>query len=98
MSKDIGYADALVPLSDRVGSVVSDRHSGHSWGLEYPLVYGQKPGSDDWLVWDRHSGVITHIFPHIPNQHGWSDAKMKAEEASRPAGYYFNNFELDATP
>lgn len=72
-------------------------NQGISWGLEYPLVYGQLTNSDDWAVWDRHTRKIEKIFPHKPNVHGWSDAKDKAKDFSVPKNYSFHPdyYEID---
>jgi len=75
------------------------RHRGGSWGLEYPLVYGEMSALGCWAVWDRHTGVVTEVFPHVPNVHGWSTAQMDASRASQPKNYSdFSPFELDAVP
>lgn len=76
----------------------SHRGRGYSWGLEYPLVYGNLHDAGGWAVWDRRTGVVTAFFPHVPNQHGWSDAEQQAARASQPADYRFNPFTLDMVP
>lgn len=79
-------------------TVASDRNKAFSWGLEYPIVYGEIPQFDGFLVWDRHTGDVKASFPHERNQHGWSPAEQQAREFSIPDEYNFNPFELDAVP
>lgn len=74
----------------------SMRRRGHSWGFDYPLVYGWIEGFGCWMVWDRDSGDVKAIFPHTPNVHGWSPAEGLAREFSDPDDGTFNPFELDS--
>jgi len=80
-------------------NVGSDFNNGGSWGLEYPLVYGERPSKfDGFLVWDRHTGDVKASFPHKRNVHGYSMAETLARRFSMPSEYTFNNYGLDAVP
>jgi len=84
---------------DAPDNIGSDFNKGHSWGLEYPLIYGEIPSKfDGFLVWDRHTGDVKASFPHKRNVHGYSSAENQARKFSMPANYDFNPFVLDAVP
>jgi hypothetical protein len=79
---------------DNIGS---DFNMGFSWGLEYPMIYGERPNLfDGFLVWDRYTGDVKASFPHKRNVHGYSSAETDARRFSMPDEYTFNNFEFDA--
>lgn len=88
----------LPPGVRRITIWPSHRNRGSSWGLDWPLVYGEIKGFGGWAVWDRHTGEVKHWFPHCPNVHGWSQAETQARNLSCIPNSGFNNFELDAVP
>jgi len=71
-----------------------DLNSGYSWGLQYPIIYGWRPEHNAWVVWNRHTGEITHKF--YPEDDKLAD--YEACKASEPRGYNDEFIDFDGVP
>lgn len=68
------------------------REGGHSWGLQYPIVFGCL---DDlgWCCWDRASGLVTYVSTHENELLAMRDC----ERVSKPLDYdKSDNFSADS--
>jgi hypothetical protein len=75
---------SLPPGVGKITIWPSHRTRGASYGLDYPLCFGNIKGFGAWMVWDRETGVVEAVFPHVPNIHGWSNASLQAQRYADP--------------
>jgi len=57
---------------------------GHSWGLDWGLLYIELPCLGGWAIYRRSDGYIVTFFPYDKNTHGYDFSKYKAMRASMP--------------
>lgn len=72
-----------------------DLNGGQSWGLDHPLVHGWRPDRGLWMVWDRHTGEVTHALEPKVNQHGFDHSESRISKLSMPEGYNDEYIDFD---
>ena len=66
------------------------RNHGSSWGLEYPIIFGEI--GIGFATWDRHTGYVTRF---APNPVSLVDKRL-LEKLSMPNSYYLNPADQDS--